>query len=256
MLLIDNIAHTNSLRNTHPMEKFIFFILSMVIVLLSENRLVPGLLFIIMSILIVFRARVRACDYIKVLMIPVFFVLISIVTIILIIKTESFESLTHAEVLGFYIGITEESLMNGVKIFSRSISAISCFYFFILTTPITDLEYLLIKLRVPLYFREIFILVYRFIFIIFEISRNIYLSQKSRLGYVNIRRTYISMGSLISSVLLKSLCHGEKSYQALQARGYAGELCVLREKYQTSLSNWKFIAVLASMLIAAEIVLR
>ena len=119
-----------------------------------------------------------------------------------------------------------------------------------------DLDYILIRLRVPAYFREIFILVYRFIFIIFEMWRNIYLSQRSRSGYAGLARAYRSTGALMSSVLVKSLSFGEKSHQALLSRGYTGEFRVLRKKYETSVSNWKLIALVIVLLAALEAGLR
>lgn len=230
MFLIDRIAYRSPLRTVHPMEKFIFSSVSMVLVLLSRGPAVPLALFAVMGILITVKARVRVRDYLKLLTVPLFFIFISVVTLIVTTGPGEGEFIVSAEAAGIRFGITGVSLAEGIKILLRSVSSISCFYFFILTTPLVDLDYILIRLRVPAYFREIFILVYRFIFIIFEMWRNIYLSQRSRSGYAGLARAYRSTGALMSSVLVKSLSFGEKSHQALLSRGYTGEFRVLRKK--------------------------
>jgi cobalt/nickel transport system permease protein len=104
-------------------------------------------------------------------------------------------------------------------------------------------------LRVPLIFREMFMLVYRFIFIVAAISHNIFLSQRLRLGYTSARNRFRSSGGLASGVFVKSFIFGSRSYQALLARGYDGDLKVIDLKYTLSPVNWMCITAIESCFI-------
>jgi cobalt/nickel transport system permease protein len=105
-------------------------------------------------------------------------------------------------------------------------------YFLILSTPQHEFDFILKTLKVPAVMRELCTLVYRNIFILIGMAESVYVAQRLRLGYANFPRSVRSSGGLISSVLIKSLDFGRRSYVAMRARGYTGEMAFVGGGYR------------------------
>lgn len=253
MFIIDTTAYNNRLRTTHPFEKFFFSMISILIALASSHYYVHLLIILVMSAAILAIARINFSVFMKLFSIPLVFILFSISAVMLVMDTKRFEAYVIVDIAGYFIGIIPASFHQGIALLTGSVSATICLYFFILTTPLADIEFILIKLRTPGILREMIIHVYRFIFILYGMAGNIYTSQKSRRGYTGIKRAFHSLSALASSVLIKSLSFGECSYHALIGRGYTGELHVMRNNYTVSVKNWIIMVLIEALLIGLEI---
>lgn len=221
----------------HPVEKFIFTMVSVIIVLVSENPAVPVMMFILMTCIIIFASGVNGILYTRLMLIPLIFIIFSIFTVMIKINSPVSGNIFTMKIFSITAGADKRSISEGGILFLKSLASVSGFYFFILSTPVVDFEYILKKLRFPQFFREMFMMVYRYIFILAGMSHVIYISQKSRLGYVSLWRGIRSSGSLASGVFVNSLIFGKKSYQAMLSRGYNGELKVIDMKYRFSPLN-------------------
>lgn len=237
MYLIDRISYTNRFIDVHPVEKMFFSMGGLVLSVITGNPALLVSLFIVMSILIVFAAGVKLKHYIKLLAIPFIFIILGVITIIVEINAQPGEYLWRSEFRYINFSISNDSASIGGILFLRSITSISCFYFFILTTPVSDVEYILKTMRLPVLFREMFMMIYRFIFITAEMAERIKISQRSRSGYSSFKKSIKSTGMLASSVFVKSFFFGKASYSAMLSRGYEGELNVLDSDYRFSAVN-------------------
>jgi len=249
MFKIDSLSYSSPFRRYHPVEKAIAALLLFIIVLKSENYYLLFSLMILMLVLLIFPMKIKGKFLLNILIIPFFFILIGIAAVVIEVAFRSFDASFILKVSSLYIGITSASINKGLLLFLRSYSAIIIFYTFILSTPMCDVEYLLKKLKIPSLMRELIMLTYRYIFITINIASNIFLSQKSRQGYINLKNSFFSLGELISSLFVKSLVFNKQSYNALLSRGYNGELNTIDLDFTTKISHWIIILTIAAPLI-------
>ena len=119
-------------------------------------------------------------------------------------------------------------------------SSISCLYFLILTTPITDLLTVLRKLHCPWLLLELMLLIYRAIFILLDLADAIQISQNCRLGNHSFRSKLSGMGQMLSVLLVRSLKKSSFLYDAMESRLYDGEIRVLEEHHPAKKQEWIF----------------
>lgn len=119
---------------------------------------------------------------------------------------------------------TEEGLRAGGLIGLRVLAAVAVVMTLCLYTPAQELFAALRWARLPQTLIEIAMLMYRYIFLLFEQAHSVLAAQRTRLGYGSFRRSIRSLGSLAGLVILRSLEQAERSYEAMLARGYHGSL--------------------------------
>ncbi|PKL15525.1 MAG: cobalt ECF transporter T component CbiQ [Spirochaetae bacterium HGW-Spirochaetae-5] len=237
MYLINRLSYSGSFKNVHPMEKFFFAMGALTLSLVTDNPVLMACMLFMMSFIIISAAGIKTADYIKLIFIPFVFILSGVLTIIIEINSQPAGYLWQREFAGVNFYVSEQSALSGGILFLRSFTSVSCLYFFILTTPITDVEYILKKMRLPALFREMFMMVYRFIFVTAEMAGMILISQRSRSGYSSFKNRLNSAGLLISSVFVKSYFFSSASYNAMLSRGCDGGIDVIESGYRYSVVN-------------------
>lgn len=223
MLLIDKYAYTNKLTDKNPYIKAIFSILFLILSLTIENRIFQISIITIMSITIISTSKMGISEYLKLLSIPLIFMIMSILAIIISISTEKTYMLTYFTVGSTYIGISKFGLMNALRILSRSIACLTCVYFLMLTTPFNQLIKVFKKLHIPDNVIEIAMLIYRFIFIFLEEVQEIYKSQEMKLGYMGMRNSYNSLGLLLNMLYKRMMKRYEDMSIALDMKLFDGK---------------------------------
>ena len=223
MLLIDKYAYTNKLTDKNPYIKAIFSILFLILSLTIENRIFQISIITIMSITIISTSKMGISEYLKLLSIPLIFMIMSILAIIISISTEKTDMLTYFIVGSTYIGISKFGLMNALRILSRSIACLTCVYFLMLTTPFNQLIKVFKKLHIPDNVIEIAMLIYRFIFIFLEEVQEIYKSQEMKLGYMGMRNSYNSLGLLLNMLYKRMMKRYEDMSIALDMKLFDGK---------------------------------
>ena len=74
---------------------------------------------------------------------------------------------------------------NYILLTAKAINSISIVYFLFCITPITQVAYIMKKLKFPLIIIELFLLIYRFIFLFTEIKNQFLISQKSKIKHLS-----------------------------------------------------------------------
>ncbi len=204
------------------MTKFIFVIGALAIALLFNNTYINIGIFIIMLYLTTFVASIPLDKYLKILAVPIIFLMISIITILL--------SISHNDVFMFsikisnrYLGITQESLVESINTLARVLASISSTFFLALTTPLNSLINILKKLRVPNVLIELLVLIYRSIFIFLGESKDIIMAEEMKFGYDNMKNSYRSIALLIRSLFIRVLMRYEDMVVSLDSKLYNGE---------------------------------
>ncbi|GAA0785970.1 cobalt ECF transporter T component CbiQ [Hathewaya limosa] len=226
MLLIDKYAYTNRLKDLNPMTKFIFSLSILIFSLSNKNIFVFGGILIFLSLLTMYVVRISLKKYLKLLSIPFIFLMVSIITMIFSIGTTKDVFLFHLKLGSYYVGITKLGMEQGMLLFCRALSSLASTYFFALTIPMNQLIQVFKTLRLSKTFIEIMILIYRFIFIFLEESRELYVAQDLRFGYKGLRNSYKSTALLIRILFIRVMSRYEELNISLETKLYNGEFYI------------------------------
>jgi cobalt/nickel transport system permease protein len=240
MLLIDKYAYFNKLKDVHPVEKVLLSFYLLLFALVVKDSLVSLVTFIVMSAFIVLAAKIPFSYYVKLLLLPSFFLFSGIVTILISFTDEQtvIHPIWSAHLGEWQVYVSKENLKRAVNLFFVVLGSVSCLYFLTLTTPLTAILGVLRKLKVPSLLLELISLTYRFIFVFLEASIEIYQAQASRLGYITIRKGIQSLGLLISTLFSKMFQRTQQLSIAMNSRGYGEDISLLNESYRYSPVNW------------------
>lgn len=250
MISIDKLAYISELRKTNPMEKFIFSILTMIVCIVLNNIVVSIITLLLMASITIFKGKIPAKTYGKLILLPMVFLIIGIINIAVNLIQSNKDALFSFNMFNLRLGITEDSLLSALRIFFKALASVSCLYFLTLTTPVFEVLSVLRKLKVPKLFVELMSLIYRFIFVLLDTANMILISQSSRLGYSTIKISYNSLGQLITSLFISSYKRSQDIYTAMESRGYNGEINLIENNYIVSYKNIFLIMFVEIFLIA------
>lgn len=246
---IDQYAYLSKLRLMDPVQKILMTLMTLGLCLLGESILLYILVIVVMGYLTIEKGKTPWTLFLRCMVIPFTFLILSLLTIVLEVGIDSDIFLWRIPLFSFYIGVTGEGVLRGVLLFFKVMASISCLYFLSLSTPITDFLKGLERLKCPEFLVELMSLIYRFIFVLMDAVAIMRHAQESRLGYRNFKIGVRSFGVLLSSLLLQALKMNEQLYTALEARGYRGKLQVLNHKAYWSVSYYKIMALEAMFLL-------
>lgn len=246
MITLDKIAYTSKILKNNPNEKILYAILTMLTVLFLNNIYISMVVLILMYSSIVYIGGIEKKIFFRLMSIPLLFIIISVMTILFSKVNTSDKYIFKFMIFSSQYGFTDKALIDVTKLVFKSLASISCLYFLILTTPVVDILYTLEKLRLPKILTEITGLVYRYIFVFFDVAQLIYISQHSRLGYKTMRTSFNSAGKLVSSLFLKALKQADESFTSMEARCYNGEIKFMDLKYISSKRNI-FVIILINL---------
>lgn len=233
MIGTDRYAYVSPLRSVEPRAKLLMSTLSVVLCLCARSALVSVATILFFSILLASAGRISLHKMGHLLSGPFWFLLVGSVTIVLTRCPDLESALVGVTLGGRVYGITKASLAAGIRLILRALSVVASVYFTVLTTPVTDLFPTLRRLHVPGLFISLMEMIYRFIFVLYETAQHIHTAQESRLGYDGLRRSYHSMGTLLSTVFIRAYRRSDNIYNALESRGYEGEMNVLSHPYES-----------------------
>ena len=152
----------------------------------------------------------------------------------------------------WYFGVTAESVHQFGQVFL--LAAVSCLYFLSTSTPMTELFTALRRMHIPGFLVEMMELVYRYIFVLLEAASQIRNAQECRLGYATLKTGFYSTGQLISNLFLRAYRQADRTYTAMESRGYTDEVRTLGLAYETK--GWqKGLAVGYSVLLTAAVLI-
>ena len=252
MLLIDKYAYFNRLKHIHPIEKMTFALCLLLFALTVKDTIVSLITFTVMSAFIIFGARIPLRYYIKLLLLPGFFLLSGIFTILISfahVETMAPDILWSAKLGNWKVFITENNIEIAMNLVFVVLSSISCLYFLTLTTPVNAILQVLRKLKVPQLLIEIIEITYRFIFVFLETAIHIYQAQNSRLGYMTTKKWLHSLGLLISSLFINVFKRAKELTIAMDSRGYTEDIMYIDDNYQYSAVNWLIITTLIASIV-------
>lgn len=230
MMHIDRMAHSSKLGHKSSRIKMIISGVSLVMCISGDSVFFSMLILIAMSGITVLVAGIPFRVFLRLLLIPGFFMIMALVGIAFDVAKTSEPFLGAISLGSWYLGVTTMGLWTAVHLFFRALGAASCLFFLILTTPISGILSTLNRWHLPLLILELSELTYRFLFVLMETGYKIRIAQNNRLGYRGLKNSFRSLGILISSVFIRSFKRSEDIYNCLESRGYNGTLIFLEEE--------------------------
>lgn len=222
LLLIDRYAYTNKLAGSNPYIKFVIVVISLAITTITRNNYINIFIFLIMVFLATVVAKIPFNKYLRILLIPMSFLLISIIPILI-----SFSKVDiyvwSVSIFNNYIGITQGSSNEAVLLTTRVLGSISATFFLGLTTPLNNIIKVFKKIHLPNVIIDLIVLIYRFIFILLEEVNEIYTGQEIKFGYSSFKKSLKSSSLLVRSLLLRVLLRHKEMVIALECKLYNGE---------------------------------
>lgn len=245
MLNIDFIASHNALLKIAASQKMTFSLITLILVTLLRNNSFSIWTLLFMSGIIIFYAKIPLKTYITLLLAPIGFVLAGMIAIVISITfTQPIpaSALWHSSLFTMQFFILPSDILRAITIFCTAVSATSCLYFLVLTTPMFEISPVLARLKVPTIVIELMELMYSFIFLFLQTVMQLYTAQHARLGYRSYKKSFQSLGLLISALFRTIFFRYQAMSHAMAARNI--EQFILPQHF-TTMNTWdlKFTGV-------------
>ncbi len=222
--LLDDYAHRNALRDVSPRFKLAIGIASILVCTFSASPLAPIAVAVTMSAATIVLAKIPGRFYIKLLAIPLSFVLLSAIAMIFI---QGGDALLAFDVLGMKLEVSREGANLALLLLARTIGGMSSLFFIALTTPMIEVFSILKSLGLPGFLIELSMLIYRYIFVLLDEAAMIRSAQTMRLGNSGMRSSLNAFSMLASVLFLRAWEQGERLIVAMDSRCYDGHLDVM-----------------------------
>ncbi len=252
MNLIDRFANFNRLTNEHPLIKFCFALIAVVISLVSESILVYLAIFFIMTLLLIFKAKIPIIDYIKYTFISKYFLVISLMALLFQIVEQPTYCLWSLSLCEQKIGITYTSLILVINLFFKALASVSCIYFLVLTTPISDIIFSFKILKFPNLVIEKMLYIYRFVFIISNNAKQIYESMKISGSY----KILNSINYLVLNLLFLSKKRFNDFTSSYNLKATSRQFINFEKNYTLCKKNIIYFALLEFLIISIFIIIE
>lgn len=155
------------------------------------------------------------------------------------------------------VAITAPGLTRFGSIMLRSWLSVQAAILLSATTPFPDLIHALRHLKIPSILVSIISFMYRYLFVLAEEAKRLLRARSSRSAKLSHRKGGGSLawnaktsGSLVGQLFLRSLERSERIYQAMQSRGFRGNLLTLNP-HLMGITDW--LALVAALMVLSGI---
>ena len=229
LLSIDLISRTNRMSLLKSSFKISISMVLIVLCVISNKAIIGCLIFAISSLTLILYAKIKLKTYLRILSVALAFIFLGGLAIVFNYSKAPMDVLS-INFAGGFLGISKISQIEARLVVSKAFGAISALYLMILTTSMSEIIYFLKKLHLPRVIIDLMYLIYRCIFIIYEMYIIMKRSAKSRAGFSSYKRGIRSTAKIYSNLLIRSYMSSSKMFDAMLARCYNGEINFLAEE--------------------------
>jgi cobalt/nickel transport system permease protein len=258
---IDTLAYSNRLRHLPPSQKLWFALIVLLLALVSHYP-IQIVIFVWMSIWIIFYAGIPPKMYISMMLGIMTFLVTTLPTLAIeyvgtIAPDVQTDSLWQMDVWGGYIYLSHQGLLKAINVMIRSLASTSALFFIVLTIPVIDLAIACNKIGFPPILIELFLLAYRFIFTIADTAQKTIIAQTARGGYRTRKLMMNSLSLLIRQLIGRTANRYRQLTLGVKARGFQQEFRFWQpQSYQYSRRYARESIGGCSLLIIGEILYR
>lgn len=255
MLLIDKLSYSSRLRYKSPCIKILFAVSILLFCILMRSLLFSSFTIIFMGSLTVLVGGTSLKYYLKLLKLPLAFLFLSTITIIFEISSNPV-TVPSFHLFNRYLYVTSDKLYLGAGLVMMALGSVSCLYFLALSTPFSDILYVLKVIHCPSLLIELLLLIYRFIFVLYDMATALNISQESRLVNCNFKTRIKGSVSLFETLFIRAIRKSSYLYDAMESRCYDGTLKVLNENKEATKTEIIFIIMCETALIVVYFIQR
>ena len=225
---IDFYAYNSRIRNWNATFKVTFSVSTLILCITLNHPYVSIAVIIAMTYLTVIKGGLPMSSYLRILTIPITFILLGTITIGIDFSTQPMGQ--FCQNLGFcYVFTSWKSLKMMLFLILKVFAAISAMEMMALSTPSSEMIGVLRRAHVPKLIVELMNIMYRYIFILIDVNVNMRNSADSRLGFCDLKTSWCTFGKVASNLLIVSLKRANTYFNAMEARCYDGDFMVLEE---------------------------
>lgn len=225
---MDTYARRSSYAAWNPAVKVTGSLAVLLLCVASPHALVPLVLAAALAGLTV-AGGVPWGRYLALLTIPGAFLLLSVLTL-LWTYTAVLDGVLSVPFFGGYLTVTASAQVAAGRVAARALGGVSCLYFLSLSTPLPELFSVLRRLHLPEVVLDLMVLIYRYIFVLLSIHETMQHAAASRLGYGGLRQSLRTTGAVYGNLLAGSFRRAGACFDAMESRGYQGEIRFLEEE--------------------------
>ena len=226
--LLEDVAQKSKIRDVNSAVKLILGLGCILICVSSGGFLTPVVIALSISLVTIFIGGISLRLYLKLLLIPLGFAVLSVLVIIFVRNSGDVVFIYDLSGL-LTLTVTKGSVNEGILVFSRVFGGMCSLFFISLTTPATEIFTLAKRCKIPGFIIELAMLVYRYIFILIEEAEMIYSAQVMRLAYGRRKGSIESFGMMSGALFINSWESGERLIGAMDSRCYNGKFALLGE---------------------------
>lgn len=230
---IDYYAYQSKMNTWNREWKVIVCVVTLCFII-GLNRLPISLVsLVVMSSLTLFCGKTPWKIYRRYMMVPFVFLVISALAIACEV---SFHALGtwNLSFHFFYLCFTKTSVDRAIGVFFKGLAGMSTLYMLSFSTPVHEIIVVLKKVHLPVMLADLMNLIYRYIFLLFDVAAQMQTAAKARLGYRNFRISMKSFAMMGGNLFFLSMKKANAYADAMEARGYHGELLFLTEEHPVS----------------------
>jgi cobalt/nickel transport system permease protein len=225
---IDFYAYNSKINHWNSAFKVWFSVFILMLCIALDNPYVSVLVIVAMAYVSIIKGGLPALEYLSIMAIPIGFILLGTFTIAIDFSRQPMGQ--YHIYLGFcYVFTSQAKLKTVAFLILKVFAAVSSLQMMTLSTPSSEIIYVLRKAHVPKLIVELMNLIYRYIFILMDVYTKMKNSADSRQGYRNFKTSCYTFGSIASNMLVVSLKKANTYYDAMEARCYDGDLVFLEE---------------------------
>lgn len=225
---IDFLAVNSGIRHWSPEFKVGFSLLLLLACLIANRPIISAVILVTAAVITVGFGKVPVNEYLSVLTIPLAFILMGSLAIAIDFAREPIGDWNLYLYWG-YLFVTKKGLIKMLALILKVFAAVSAMFIMTLSTPSFELFSVLKKMHCPKLIVELMHMIYRFIFILMSVQRNMRTSAESRLGFCDFKTSCYSFGQIAGNLFIVALKKADAYFDAMEARCYDGTFAFLEE---------------------------
>ncbi len=220
---MDVLAQSSRLSGWNPGLKVCASFAFLLLCVGADSLYLAAFLTVVMTVLNLTTSRISMGDYLALLWGPVAF--LSLSGLVLLVEVSSApQGYLDIPLFAVCLSITPATQQAALLVISKAVGALCCLYALGLSTTMYEITSFLRRARLPAIMVELMVLIYRYIFLLLESLYTMTTAAHARLGYRTYRSSWRSFAGIGSNLLTRAFARAGRSFDAMEARGYDGEI--------------------------------
>lgn len=226
---IDRLARHSCLYRVNPTLKVWGSITLLMLCIAAQTPWMPLVMTLLLCLLTVWVGQIHWHDYLSKFSLPATFLLLSGIALLWSFVPQP-GGLIDISCFGGYLSVLPAAQQTTRLVLARALGAVSCLYFLSLSTPMPEIITVLRQAHIPSVITDLAILIYRYIFLLFDTYHKMHNAAESRLGFCGLRKSLRTTGQLYALLLSNSFHKASACFDAMESRCYHSEIRFLTPK--------------------------